>query len=286
MRLLVTGAGGMLARALVPVCESRGHTVTAHTRASLDVTRCEAVRAAVRESAPDWVVHLAAYTDVDGCEKDPDRAFVVNGLGARNSAMAAFEVGAGVMALSSDYVFDGRTREPRREHDIVGPLSQYGRSKLAGERGAREVNPRHLIVRTSWLYGAGGRNFVDTILARARSGQPLAVVDDQRGSPTWTGDLAVALADLLDRGEYGTYHVTNSGDCTWHEFAEAICREAGTPAEIRRITSEELARPAMRPAYSVLDPTWFEHVCGRRMPHWQDALGRYLRQSANDPGRI
>lgn len=285
MRLLVTGAGGMLASALVPVFEARGHSVTAFSREALDVTRCADVRRAVREATPDWVVHLAAFTDVDGCEKDPDRAFVVNGLGARNSAMAAFEVGAGVLALSSDYVFDGRTREPRREHDIVGPLSQYGRSKLAGERGAREVNPRHIIVRTSWLYGAGGRNFVDTILSRARSGQPLAVVDDQRGSPTWTADLSLGLADLIERGEYGTYHITNSGDCTWHEFAEAICREAGLTADIRRITSEELARPATRPAYSVLDPTWFEHVSGRRMPHWQDALGRYLRQTTTETGR-
>ena len=284
MRLLVTGSGGMLAKALVPALEARGHTVTGFTRSALDVTRCADVRAAVREASPDWVVHLAAFTDVDGCEKDPDRAYIVNGLGARNSAMAAFEMGAGVLALSSDYVFDGRVREPRREHDIVGPLSQYGRSKLAGERGAREVNPRHLIVRTSWLYGSGGRNFVDTILARARTGEPLSVVDDQRGSPTWTGDLATALGDLLDRGEYGTYHVTNGGDCTWHEFAEAICREAGLTTEIRRITSEELARPAKRPAYSVLSTTWFEHVSGRRMPHWQDALVRYLRQHASDKG--
>ncbi len=284
MRILVTGAGGMLARSLVPVFESRGNAVTALTRAELDVTRCEDVRRAVRDTAPDWVVHLAAFTDVDGCEREPDRAFVVNGLGARNAAMAAFEVGAGVLALSSDYVFDGRVREPRREHDMIGPLSQYGRSKLAGERGAREVNPRHIIARTSWLYGAGGRNFVDTILARAKSGEPLSVVDDQRGSPTWTGDLSVALADLMDRGEYGTYHVTNSGDCTWHEFAEAICREAGVSAEIRRITSEELARPARRPAYSVLSSIWFEHVSGRRMPHWQDALARYLRQSNTTRG--
>lgn len=284
MRLLVTGAGGMLARALVPALEAKGHQVTRFTHAELDVTRCPDVRRAVRDAAPDWVVHLAAYTDVDGCEKDPDRAFIVNGLGARNAAMAAHEMGAGVLALSSDYVFDGRTREPRREHDIVGPLSQYGRSKLAGERGAREVNPRHVIVRTSWLYGAGGRNFVDTIVARARAGEPLAVVDDQRGSPTWTGDLSGALADLLERGEYGTYHVTNRGDCTWHEFAEAVCREAGLAVDIRRITSEELARPARRPAYSVLCPAWFEHVSGRTMPHWQDALTRYLRSTASARG--
>jgi dTDP-4-dehydrorhamnose reductase len=279
--VLVTGAGGMLAHALVPELTRRGHEVRGFGHTELDVTRCAEVRAAVRDHRPDWVVHLAAWTDVDACESHPDRAFLVNGLGARNSAMAAHEVGAAVMALSSDYVFDGRSPEPRREHDVVGPLSQYGRSKLAGERGAREVNPRHCIVRTSWLYGAGGRNFVDTILGRARAGHPLAVVEDQRGAPTWTVDLSGALADLVERGEYGTYHASASGACTWHEFAVAICEEAGLTPEIRRITSEELGRPARRPEHSLLSHSWLEHVTGRSMPHWRDGLRAYLGAAAH-----
>ena len=285
MKVLVTGAGGMLAHALLPELAARGHEVAAFTRADLDVTRLADVRARVRETRPDWVLHLAAFTNVDGCESEPDRAFVVNGLGARNASMAAFEIGAAVLGLSSDYVFDGKGSAPRREHDIPGPLNVYGRSKMAGERGAREVNPRHVIARTSWLFGRGGSNFVDTILARATSGQPLSVVDDQRGSPTWTGHLAQAIALLMERGEFGTYHVSNSGDCTWHEFASEICAQAGRQVEIARISSERLARPAQRPAYSVLDNTWFAHVSGGRLPHWREGLAAYLAQSRATTGK-
>lgn len=279
MRVLVTGAGGMLAHALIPELRRRGHEVSAFAHDALDVTQLAAVRERVREARPDWVANLAAWTDVDGCEDDPDRAFVVNGLGARNTSEAAFEAGAALLALSSDYVFDGAVAEPRREHDVPAPINTYGRSKLAGERGAREVNPRHVIVRTSWLFGAGGRNFVDTILARARSGQPLAVVDDQRGAPTWTGDLARALAMLMERGEFGTYHVTNRGDCTWHELAVEACAQAGITAEIRPIASAALGRRAARPAYSVLSTAWFEHVAGGSLPHWRDGLAAHLAQT-------
>jgi dTDP-4-dehydrorhamnose reductase len=182
-----------------------------------------------------------------------------------------------VLAMSTDYVFEGAVPAPRREQDPVSPIGVYGRSKAEGENGVREVNPRHVIVRTSWLYGAGGRNFVDTILARARAGGPLRVVDDQRGSPTWTEDLAEGTLALMDARQYGTYHVTGSGDCTWHEFAVAICETAGVKAEVTAIASAELGRAAKRPAYSVLHNGSYEHVTGRRMPHWRDALQRYLR---------
>lgn len=280
MKVMVTGAGGMLAHAVLPQLEAHGHEVLALRHADLDVTRCEQVRHHAHGFRPDWVVHLAAFTNVDACEADADRAYVVNGLGARNSSMAAADVGAGLIALSTDYVFDGASRVPRREHDIVGPLSVYGRSKLAGERGAREVNMRHIIVRTQWLYGAGGRNFVDTILAKARAGEALNVVDDQTGAPTWTGDLSQALVHLMERGEYGTYHVASSGECTWHEFAVEICRQAGIEAKVGRLSSEELARPARRPAYSVLHNGWYRHVTGQSMPAWQDALQSYLKSGA------
>ncbi len=280
MKVMVTGAGGMLAHAVLPLLEAHGHEVLALRHADLDVTRCEQVRHHAHGFRPDWVVHLAAFTNVDACEADADRAYVVNGLGARNSSMAAADVGAGLIALSTDYVFDGASRAPRREHDIVGPLSVYGRSKLAGERGAREVNMRHIIVRTQWLYGAGGRNFVDTILAKARAGEALNVVDDQTGAPTWTGDLSQALVHLMERGEYGTYHVASSGECTWHEFAVEICRQAGIEAKVGRLSSEELARPARRPAYSVLHNGWYRHVTGQSMPAWQDALQSYLKSGA------
>ncbi len=289
MRVMVTGAAGMLAHTLLPRLEAAGHEVVAvchpqdgaaptpgETR-RVDVTDYPALLAAARETRPDWVVHLAAWTDVDGCEGDPDRAFLVNGLGTRNAALAAAEIDAGVLAMSTDYVFAGDTPTPRREHDPVSPLGVYGRSKLAGERGAREVNRRHVIARTAWLYGQGGRNFVDTILARAREGAPLRVVNDQHGCPTWAGDLSDAMLALLEARQYGTYHVTGSGQCTWHELAVAACELAGVPARIDAIGSGELNRAAKRPSYSVLHNGSFEHVTGRRMPHWRDALQRYLR---------
>ena len=295
MKVMVTGAGGMLGHALVPRLEQAGHEVTAvrHPQDKqsppppldaskrrethpIDVTEFPALLALAEETRPDWVVHLAALTDVDGCEGDPDRAYVVNGLGARNASLAAANVGAPVLAMSTDYVFEGTASTPRREHDPISPLGSYGRSKLAGERGVREVNPRHIIVRTSWLYGKGGRNFVDTILAKARAGERLRVVNDQHGCPTWTRDLVEGLLALLEARQFGTYHVTGSGECSWHDFAMAICKSAGLDTEVATITSAELNRPAKRPAYSVLHNGWYEHVTGRRMPHWRDALERYL----------
>lgn len=296
MKVMVTGAGGMFGHALVPRLEEAGHEVVAvrhpqdagpmpparapgpgRETPAVDITDCPALVAAAERARPDWVVHLAAWTDVDGCEADPDRAFLVNGLGARNAALAAAAAGAAVLAMSTDYVFGGTVPAPRREHDPLAPLGVYGRSKLAGECGVREVHPRHVIVRTSWLYGRGGRNFVDTILARAREGQPLRVVNDQRGCPTYARDLADAVLALLESRQFGTYHVTGSGDCTWHDFAVAACEIAGLDTPVEAISSAELARPAKRPAWSVLHNGWYEHVTGRRMLHWRDALQRYLR---------
>ena len=295
MKVLVTGAAGMLGHSVVPRLEAAGFEVVAvrHPQDTapmpaphapglpretlpIDITDFAALAAAAEQSRPGWVVHLAAWTDVDGCEADPDRAFLVNGLGARNAALAAAAVGAAVLAISTDYVFEGATGTPRREYDPVAPLGVYGGSKLAGEQGVREVNPRHVLVRTSWLYGRGGRNFVDTILAHARAGGPLRVVNDQRGAPTNAGDLADGLLALIGSGQFGTYHATGSGECTWHEFAVAACEMAGVPAKVAAISSAELNRPASRPAYSVLHNGLFEHVTGRRMPHWRDALQRYL----------
>ncbi len=276
MRVAVTGATGMLARALLPQLEAAGHEVRALPRAQADVTRFPSLRAALEPFAPQWVVHLAAFTQVDDCERDPDLAFRVNGLGARNAALAAEACGAAVLAISSDYVFDGRANRPYREYDPAAPLSVYGRSKWAGEEAVREVAPRHVIVRSAWLYGAGGANFVDTILRMARHGEPLAVVDDQRGSPTWTHDLARALVLLIAAGQFGTYHCTNGGDCTWHELAVHVVARGGLAVPVESIGSAALARPAARPAYSVLDRGWCEHVTGLSMPHWKDAVERYL----------
>jgi dTDP-4-dehydrorhamnose reductase len=280
MRALVPGGAGRLAGAVVPALERAGHAVVAPPEAECDVTDLDAVVRAARAARPDWVFHLAAYTRVDDCETQAERAFLVNGLGARNVAMAAAAAGASVLAVSTDYVFGGDSPRPWREHDAAAPRSVYGASKWAGEEAVREVSPRHLIVRTAWLYGAGGPNFPDTILARARAGQPLRVVDDQRGSPTWTEDLARSLVTLAERGQHGTCHCTSEGDCTWHEFAAHLVARAGLAVEVARTDSASFGRPAPRPAYSVLDMTWFRHMSGGRMPHWREAADRYLESVA------
>jgi dTDP-4-dehydrorhamnose reductase len=279
LKVLVTGAGGMLAQAVVPALARGGHMVTALSRAELDVTQAAAVERAVTASRPDWVCHLAAFTDVDGCETRTEHAMRVNGEGSRHAARAAAAAGANVLAVSSDYVFAGDDPQPRRESDPVGPVSAYGRSKLAGEEAVRAENPRHAILRTAWLYGRGGKNFVDTIRARALAGGPLAVVDDQRGSPTWTEDLAWAIVGLMECQAAGTFHATNEGACTWHEFASEICAQVGATVEVARISSAQLARPARRPAFSVLDTGRLEQVLGRKLPHWRDALARYVSAS-------
>ena len=286
MRVLVTGAGGMLAHEAVLWLRAEGWDVTALTRAELDVTRTADVRAAVAAARPDWVWHLAAYTDVDGCESNLEHAMRVNADGAGNAAAAARDAGASVLSISSDYVFPGDDPTPRRETDPVGPLSAYGRSKLAGEEAVRAATPNHLIVRTAWLYGAGGRNFVDTIRARALAGTPLTVVDDQHGSPTWTRMLVGALIELTHRRATGTFHATNGGACTWYEFACAICERLHANEglhgrhqfEVGRQSSAELARPARRPAWSVLDTGRLEATLGHPMLSWQGALALYLKQ--------
>jgi dTDP-4-dehydrorhamnose reductase len=276
VKVLVTGAGGMLARSVVRALEKAGHEVLPLRREDSDVTALDGLRHPAKIFGPDWILNCAAYTKVDECEQFPDRAHLVNGLGARNAAMIAAELGAAVLSISTDYVFDGRSREPYREYDTAAPQSVYGASKWAGEQAIRETHARHIVVRTAWLYGHGGANFIDTILRRARAGEPLRVVDDQRGSPTWTHDLSDALLRLMTLAEYGTYHFTSAGDCTWHELATYALRQAGVGAEVERIDSKTLARPAPRPQYSVLSTQWFEHVTGMRPPHWQDAVNRYL----------
>ena len=277
----MTGAGGMLARAVFPALTRAGHDVVGLTRADADVTRPDALAQPLRRLGPDWVFHLAAFTRVDDCESDPDRAYAVNALGARNAALAALSCGAALLFMSTDYVFDGRASRPYREYDPACPQSVYAASKWAGEQAVREVHARHLIVRTSWLYGSGGTNFVDTVLRRGRAGETLRVVDDQRGSPTWAVDLADALVRLAGAGQCGTYHVTGSGDCTWWELACHVIRRAGLEVAVEKLTTEQLARPARRPAYSVLNNQFYEQVTGERMPHWQNAADRYLEFRAH-----
>jgi dTDP-4-dehydrorhamnose reductase len=238
-----------------------------------DVTEPAAVQAAVAEAGPEIVLNCAAFTDVDGAETEPDRALQVNGEGAGNVAAAAAAAGAAVIYVSSDYVFDGRKREPYVESDETAPLSSYGRSKLAGERATAAANPRHFVVRSAWLYGQGGENFPDTMLRLARERGELRVVDDQMGSPTWTGHLAEGLLRLAHTEAYGLHHMAGGGACSWFELARATLARAGVEARLAPCATADFPRPAARPAYSVLASERPDSVA---LPAWRVGLDAYL----------
>lgn len=246
-----------------------------------DIQNRETLDELMGRTHPDWVFNFAALTQVDLCETLERVAHEVNGTAAGLVAETAVAHGARVLQMSTDYVFSGESGRPYREDDPTGPLSVYGRSKLLGEQAVRAAAPDgHLIVRTAWLYGAGGANFVDTILRKAQAGEGLRVVNDQRGSLTWTRDLAHALVRLMEKDARGTFHCTNSGDGTWFDVAGAIVERAGLIPRLEPISTETLARPAPRPRYSVLDCGKFERTTGMTMPHWRDALKRYLAGGA------
>lgn len=275
MRILVTGAGGQLGVELLRALADQGE-VTGTTSADLDITAADCADR-VAALAPDWVVHTAGATDVDGCEGEPERALAVNAGGTRRVAEGCRRAGAGLVYLSTDYVFDGRKGAPYTEGDPPAPLNAYGRSKLEGERATRSVAPRWAIVRTAWLYGTHGKNFVKTILDRVEAGGPLRVVDDQVGSPTYAADLAGAVAILVSRGRTGVYHVTNGGSCSWYEFARAILRLGGLdPDRVERATSGELGRRARRPAYSVLENAAWRAAGLPPLRPWPEALAEML----------
>jgi dTDP-4-dehydrorhamnose reductase len=274
MRVLVTGAAGMLGADVAAAAASAGHDVVALARADLDVTDARAVRAAVRAAGPDAVVHCAAWTDVDGAEAAEPAATAVNGAGAGHVAAAAAACGAHVVHVSSDYVFDGRAREPYPEDAPVRPLSAYGRSKLAGERAVAAAAPAgHAVVRTSWLFGPHGANFVDTMLRLGGERDEVTVVDDQVGAPTYTGHLAPALLAVAGQRLRGVLHVTGAGACSWWELARAAFAGAGVDCAVRRGTTAGLGRPAPRPAFSVLASTRRDAPV---LPAWQDGLAAHL----------
>jgi dTDP-4-dehydrorhamnose reductase len=275
MRVTIFGASGLLGKALLS--EWSADTVTGLTSHAADIRDAKRVQDVVQESNPEWIVLAAAYTDVDGCEGNPDLAFAVNRDGAVNVAVAAKKVGARLVFLSSDYVFDGKKTTPYEIEDARNPQSVYGRTKAEAEIRLLALMPECCIARTSWLFGIGGKCFPDTILKLAASRPALDVVNDQRGCPTYSVDLARAIVQLCRKDASGIVHVTNAGDCTWFEFARDIISGAGLATVVRPVSSQQMARPAPRPSYSVLSATRLRAL-GIEMPSWRDSLRRYLEE--------
>ncbi|WP_371017761.1 dTDP-4-dehydrorhamnose reductase [Pseudalkalibacillus sp. JSM 102089] len=278
--VLVTGSSGQLGSDVVSILSKENYKVFGFSRSELDITSIDNVEQIFNDINPDIVIHCAAYTNVDLAEENSDDAFRVNAIGTRNLAAASEEAGAKLVYISTDYVFNGEGNLPYTEFDTTSPLGIYGRSKLAGEKHVETLCNRFFILRTSWVYGANGKNFVKTMLKLAEDKSSIDVVDDQQGCPTYTMDLVKCISLLIKTKKYGTYHVSNSGSCSWYEFAKAIFTKAGININVNPVTTENFPRPAERPKYSV-----FGHLNLRlnefpEMRNWQSALDEFLKQES------
>jgi dTDP-4-dehydrorhamnose reductase len=271
-RIAITGASGMLGRELARVLAARQPLLW--DRAACDITDAAATRRVIEQARPDVVIHLAAYTKVNDCQRHPDLAMTVNSRGVRHVAEAVNAVGARLVYISTDYVFDGRKRTPYREDDPVSPVNAYGRSKAAGE-GNTALVAGSLILRCGWLFGPGGRNFVEAIRDQIRQGKQLRVVSDQVGTPIWTGHLAPTIVALVDAQISGVVHAAASGQCSWHEFAEAIVELSGLNVAVEAIATPPGDTP--RPPYSVLSDARLCALGLGPLPHWREGLREYLR---------
>ncbi len=278
MRILVTGARGMLGTDLVCILEENEHEVFATDVEELDITQLEGLQKTVRDIDPDVLINCAAYTDVDKAEEEPDKAFLINGVGAQNLALVCKDSDIDLCHISTDYVFDGTKKDPYTTDDLPNPINTYGRSKLAGEEYIQQIGHKFYIVRTSWLYGKYGKNFVYKILDLAKKQKELRVVDDQKGSPTWTVTLARVIDRLIQTKKFGIYHVTDStpGGISWCEFAKEITEKSGLTVRIIPISAAEFSQPARRPKYSVLDLIEIKSILNQELPSWKDSLGRCL----------
>lgn len=258
MRILITGSNGMLGHDLISVLE-KNHELILTTSKTLDITDKNHVMDFISDAVPDIVINSAAYTDVDGCEENQDLAYAVNGDGVRNLALACKEVDCPLVHISTDYVFNGKNTRPWVEDDEIGPISVYGKSKLKGEEAILEILDKYFILRTAWLYGINGKNFPRTMLDLAKHHTDITVVYDEVGTPTYTQDLAEAISELIETDYYGIYHLTNSGSCSWCEFANYIFDVADADVNVVPVTAADFARPAPRPSYSVLENrNWVE----------------------------
>lgn len=277
MKILITGAGGMLGQDLLKVLSQRGHETVPRQRKELDITQLVQVHQEVQAVKPDLIINCAAYTNVDKAETEKEKALNINGLGVRNLALACQGGQIPLLQISTDYIFDGQKEEPYNIFDHPSPLNTYGWSKNVGEYYLTSLLMRYYLVRTSWLFGIGGKNFIETIIKLSQEQGELKVVDDQIGCPTFTGDLAQAIADLIETGCYGIYHITNQGEASWYQLAKETLNMYGCSANIRPVKTYKYPRPAKRPGNSVLSPFPLLETLGYLLPHWQEALDRYMR---------
>jgi dTDP-4-dehydrorhamnose reductase len=274
-KVLVTGAGGLLGGQVAWTFAQRGVDVVASTHAQLDITDAEKVRSTLVQIDPGVVVNCAAMTNVDACELEPDRAFAINSRGAENVAVAAREAGAAIVQVSTDYVFDGE-KGNYTEDDPTNPIQVYGRSKLDGDDRVKAATPWHFVVRSAWIYGSGGKNFLSKLPELAKTNDSITAVVDQRGSPTYAPDLATGIAALVETLDYGTYHVVNEGDCTFAEFCEAAVEIMGAELRVEHVTLADLGRPAPRPRdTSMLVSRWLDRGFDP-LRHWRDAAAAFL----------
>lgn len=283
VRVLITGGKGQLGIELKYLLENY-YEVYAWDLEELDITQREKTINEIRSLDPDLVINCAAYTDVDGCEENADLAYKINAYGARNIAVACQEIGSIMVHISTDFVFDGNNDNPYIESDQANPLNIYGKSKLIGEEFVSNLLDKYFIIRTAWLYGAHGDNFIHTMLRLANKKDLLTVVDDQIGSPTYTKDLALVIKKLIATKLYGLYHASNNGQCSWYEFAKKIFEYTNTNVKVKPVTSKEFIRTATRPAYSVLKNYSLEENLNYKMRDWQEALKDYLN-SKNEGDR-
>jgi dTDP-4-dehydrorhamnose reductase len=278
MRVLVTGSEGMLAKDLITCFSQRGYETIAPPEDEFDITDLAATRSVVDHCKPELIINCAAYTKVDEAEKEEPQALLVNGFGVQNVCLVCQESDIPLVHFSTDYIFDGAKESPYTIYDEPNPVSAYGRSKLLGEKYVLWLLGKFYLIRTSWLFGHYGRNFIETMLELGGREKQISVVKDQKGCPTWTYHLAEAVVGLIETERYGIYHITNSEPTTWFEFAREIFRLSGSDTEVLPATSDQFPRPAKRPQNSVLDPFPLPQVLGREMPSWREALKEYLER--------
>ncbi len=276
-KILVTGAKGQLGTEMVKLLKEMKYEVYGYGRAELDITDFQQVKNVIDHIRPNIVIHAAAYTKVDAAESEPDQTFLVNAYGTRNVTVASEHIGAKLVYISTDYVFDGTANVPYNEFAFTNPINVYGKSKLAGEQFVRDLHSKFFIIRTSWVYGKHGNNFVKTMLKLAQEQKQLFVVDDQIGCPTYAVDLVSCIFQLIQTEKYGVYHISNSGHCSWYEFAKAIFEEANVNIVVNPCKTKDYPRPARRPPYSVLDHMALRLNGFKELRHWREALKEFIK---------